>query len=304
MMRPLSLRLLSLALALCFTGCLNVQVPHAAPRKIGAAGDVGGRSTQVAAVAQNAVAQNAVAQNAVAQNAVAQNTVAQHALEPRLPSIETTARAGANHGSSRSFAGVAGESSAYRLSTSFAQDPLPTSVASPGPVSAVRANPRAAGSDVVLTDVFYGIPILQKSFFWDGNGEVDNSGIGVQWLHYLSDGVAIGPGLNATTWWTPGRDVYSAELEAQLRIHPFNDLPVFLDGSAGFQLANDQIPPGGTVWNYSFGFGFGTEWPVAEGTWLQAGAFYHHISNALGRMNDRNPSQNEARIWIGIAFDL
>jgi hypothetical protein len=167
-----------------------------------------------------------------------------------------------------------------------------------------KGSGRAEGADVITVDAFYGIPILQKSFFWDGNGEVDNTGVGAHWLHYLSDSVAIGPGLNATSWWTPGRDVYSAELEALLRIHPFDDWPVFIDGTAGFQLANDQIPPGGTVWNFSFGFGVGTEVPITDRTWFQAGAFYHHISNALGGQNVRNPSQNEARIWLGFAIDL
>jgi hypothetical protein len=161
-----------------------------------------------------------------------------------------------------------------------------------------------AGSTVASVDAFYGVPILQKSFFWDGNGETDNSGVGAQLLHYVTDGVAVGPGLNAASWWTGGRDVYSGELEGRLRIHPIDSLPVFVDGSSGFQLANDQIPPGGTVWNFSFGFGLGTEMPVSDSTRLQVGAFYHHISNALGRMNDRNPSQNEVRIWVGFAFDL
>jgi hypothetical protein len=29
---------------------------------------------------------------------------------------------------------------------------------------------------------------------------------------------------------------------------------------------------------------------------------YHHVSNALGRENDRNPSQNEAQLWVGFAL--
>jgi hypothetical protein len=225
-------------------------------------------------------------------------------IAPAFPDADLTSSAkvttrgfGANHGSSMS--GVRAVDGSRRHFAAAGSEPQ-----EPGATQHSRNGARAAGSDVLTSSVFYGVPILQKSFFWDGNGEVDNSGIGVHWLHYVADGVALGPGLNATTWWTPGRDVYSAELEAKLRIHPFNSLPVFVDGTAGYQLANEHIPPGGTVWNFSFGFGFGAEVPVAERTWFQAGAFYHHISNALGRQNDRNPSQNEARIWIGFAFDL
>lgn len=148
----------------------------------------------------------------------------------------------------------------------------------------------------------HGIPILQKSFFWDGQGEVEDSGIGVQAGHFVAEGVALGGKLGATSWWTGGRDVYSGELEGLLRIYPWSHGPVFFDGTTGFQLANDQIPPGGTLWNFSFGFGGGVDLPVGEDTSLLVGATYHHISNALGRDNDRNPSQNEARLWIGFGW--
>lgn len=45
----------------------------------------------------------------------------------------------------------------------------------------------------------------------------------------------------------------------------------------------------------TFGFGGGVDLPVGAGTSLLLGATYHHISNALGRENERNPSQNEAQ---------
>ena len=111
-------------------------------------------------------------------------------------------------------------------------------------------------------------------------------------------------GTTAAAWWTGGRDVYSAELEGLLRIHPVTGWPVFLDGSGGYQLANDQIPPGGTVWNFTFSFGAGIEVPIDRGVSLLTGVQYHHISNALGRESPRNPSQNEARLWVGFAWEF
>ncbi|MEO6597401.1 MAG: hypothetical protein ABIP94_21875 [Planctomycetota bacterium] len=161
-----------------------------------------------------------------------------------------------------------------------------------------------AGSTQLEARLHYGIPILQKSFFWDGNGEVDDTGIGLHAAHFIADDVALGLGTNLVTWWTGGRDVYSAELEGLLRVYPLHAWPLFLDATTGFQLANDQIPPGGTVWNLSFGFGGGLDFSIDDNTSLMVGVTYHHISNALGRMNDRNPSQNEARIWLGISWTL
>ena len=161
---------------------------------------------------------------------------------------------------------------------------------------------RREGAEFVSPRVHYGIPILQKSFYWDGNGEVDDTGLGLHWGRFVSDHAALGLGTNLTNWWTGGRDVQSAELEGLVRVYPKKDWPVFVSATAGFQLANDQIPPGGTVWNYTFGFGAGLDVPIAPGMSALFGVDYHHISNALGRDNPRNPSQNEARLWVGFGW--
>lgn len=162
---------------------------------------------------------------------------------------------------------------------------------------------RRAGASVLESRAHYGIPILQKSFAWDGNGEVDDVGVGLRALHFVVDDVAIGGGLTAAAWLTRGADIYSGELEGVLRLHPY-DGPLFFDFTGGFQQATQNIPPGGTDWNFSFSFGPGVEVPIASDCSLEMGASYHHISNALGRDNDRNPSQNEARLWFGFAWTL
>lgn len=160
------------------------------------------------------------------------------------------------------------------------------------------------GANVLTGATWYGVPIRQRSIFWDGNGEVNDNGLGAHVLHYFLQSWAIGLGLNFAGWWVGGPDVFSAELEGKTRVHPIDALPVFIEGTAGYQYASDHIPPGGTLWNFSFGFGIGAEFQVAERTNFQLGTFYHHISNALGRENRRNPSQNEVRFWLGFAYTL
>jgi len=164
---------------------------------------------------------------------------------------------------------------------------------------------RETGANTIEANAYYGVPILQKSFFWDGNGEVDNAGIGVHLSHYVADNLAFGLGTNYATWFTPGHDVYSGEVEAVVRGYPLGDSsPFFLDGNTGFQYASDLIPPGGTYWNFSFGFGGGVDLPLESGMSMLIGAHYHHISNALGRDNPRNPSQNEVRLWVGVIWNF
>jgi hypothetical protein len=159
-----------------------------------------------------------------------------------------------------------------------------------------------AGSTFVEARVHHGVPILQRSFFWDGNGEVDETGAAVRAGSYLTDTLAIGAGTGAAAWWTSGSDVFSVELEGLLRVRPWHDCPVYFDGTGGYLLATDQIPPGGTVWNFTFGFGGGVELPLARTTALVAGADYHHVSNALGRDSERNPSENAVRMYVGVEW--
>lgn len=167
-----------------------------------------------------------------------------------------------------------------------------------------RGIDRAAGAAFTQTRLYYGVPILQKSFLWDGNGEDDDAGLGVHVARFVDDDLAIGAGVNVGTWFYPGNDATSGELEGLLRWYPIHDLPLFWDLHGGYQHATEPTPRGGTEWNFSFGFGPGVDIPLGNGCSLEVGTTYHHISNALGRQNDRNPSQNEARVWLGVAWML
>ncbi|MBL9076713.1 MAG: outer membrane beta-barrel protein [Planctomycetes bacterium] len=167
-----------------------------------------------------------------------------------------------------------------------------------------RGVDRGVGATFAQARGYYGVPILQKSLLWDGNGEDDDAGLGVHVGHFAADDLAIGAGLNLGTWFYPGGNATSGELEGLLRWYPVHDLPLFLDLHGGYQHATEPTPRGGTDWNFSFGFGPGIDLPVGDGCSLELGTTYHHISNALGRQNDRNPSQNEARLWLGVAWTL
>lgn len=162
------------------------------------------------------------------------------------------------------------------------------------------------GDRITDVRVFYGIPILQKSFFWDGNSEVDNAGLKARQLWQVSDASALGVGLTGANWFLGGADVQSIELEGVGRSFVYRSeddaYGVFVEVTGGFQQATDSIPPGGTEWNFTFSFGPGVVVPLERSLDLQTGVTYHHISNALGRDTPRNPSQNEAQLWIGLAF--
>lgn len=177
----------------------------------------------------------------------------------------------------------------------------------PAPLPAVDPGPslHAAGDRVAMVTAHYGVPILQRSLFWDGNGEVDTFGTGLHGLWFASDGVALGLGVDGGVFVNPGHKEYGAEGVAHLRGYPLDgDLQgLFLDGTTGYLQTTDRVPPGGTEWNFTFSFGLGYEQRLSEHDSLLFAFSYHHMSNALGRDNPRNPSQNEGRAWIAYSWD-
>ncbi len=174
----------------------------------------------------------------------------------------------------------------------------------PAQAAAAAARLPHEGDRVLDLRAYYGLPILQKSFFWDGNGEVDQFGLRARHLWYESDSVALGCGLSVMNFLLGGSDVQAAEVDAIGHFHVYTGegFAVFVETTGGFLQATDAIPPGGTEWNFTFSGGSGVDVPVGDGVDLVTGATYHHISNALGHQNPRNPSQNEADLWIGVAF--
>ncbi|MEZ5964324.1 MAG: hypothetical protein R3F56_10805 [Planctomycetota bacterium] len=156
----------------------------------------------------------------------------------------------------------------------------------------------------VMARGFYGVPILRRSLFWDGDGEVDAYGGGAFLHWFLHDRFALGLGLEGDVFKAPGHDAYGIEGQLAARVYPYStpDLGIFVDGTAGYLQTTEQVPPGGTEWNFTFSFGPGVEVPLYDASHLLIGGTYHHISNALGRQNQRNPSQNEFRFWVGLQW--
>jgi hypothetical protein len=161
-----------------------------------------------------------------------------------------------------------------------------------------------SGDRTLQVQTYVGIPILQKSFFWDGNGEDDTAGGKARHLWHISDDLAIGAGLTGGVFFQSGGDAYVLEGEGVGRIYLYRsaDYTVFAELTGGWMQSTRPAPQDGTEWNMTFSFGPALELPLGENTGFLTGLTYHHVSNALGRDNSRNPSQNEAQLWAGIAW--
>lgn len=153
----------------------------------------------------------------------------------------------------------------------------------------------------------HGVPLLGKSFAWDGEYDGENYTLSAAHHWFVSDRIALGAQVSASRWQLEGRHAWGGELMGTSRwffaeLNELEKMGFFFDINGGAVVTNGPFPPEGTSFNFSFGFGPGLEVPINDKTSFMAAIQYHHVSNALGSGNDRNPSQNEARFWIGIGL--
>ena len=108
----------------------------------------------------------------------------------------------------------------------------------------------------------------------------------------------------ATTIRTGG-DALAFEIEATARHYLFElgKVGVMFEASGGGSFASRDIPPGGRSANWIFGLGPSIEIPLTDTTDLLVGYQWRHLSNGAGGESPSNPTQNDHRIWAGVAFD-
>ena len=78
---------------------------------------------------------------------------------------------------------------------------------------------------------------------------------------------------------------------------------ILFEFSGGGMYGDRAVPPRGTDWNWVFGYGPTFELPLSDTADLLFGYQWRHLSNGLGSSSPENPSQNDHRVWLGIALD-
>lgn len=103
----------------------------------------------------------------------------------------------------------------------------------------------------------------------------------------------------------PG-DAFGANLNLILRWHLVarDSYSLFVEGGAGVLGTTEEIPAGGTNFNFTPQAGFGATFALDEekGSRLYTGVRWHHISNARIKGADDNPGRDAAMAYIGVSF--
>jgi len=90
----------------------------------------------------------------------------------------------------------------------------------------------------------------------------------------------------------------------QLRWHflEAEKFSLFVDGGIGFTIADDEVPEGGTHFNYTPRGGVGASFELDEGVHLLGAVRFWHISNGNLHGRDENPSQDGIQYYVGVMF--
>ncbi len=81
------------------------------------------------------------------------------------------------------------------------------------------------------------------------------------------------------------------------------DWTVYGDVGIGLLFSFDDVPDGGTSFNFTPRAGLGYTTRIDDdGTRLQLGVRYHHVSNARIEGDGRNPSRDSVMVYAGVVF--
>ena len=86
-------------------------------------------------------------------------------------------------------------------------------------------------------------------------------------------------------------------------LHPEDDdtWTIYADAGIGLLLGFDNVPDGGTGFNFTPRAGVGGTYRLNDhGTRLQGGVRWHHISNGRIEGNARNPSRDSIMVYAGV----
>ena len=160
-----------------------------------------------------------------------------------------------------------------------------------------------------FTDFPKGTWTLQTygTYFNELGSEDVEAGIGTLGAsYYFIDNMSLGLELSGFGISQPGDNAVAVGGGVIFRHHVIatRQGTFFLDLAASLFEASEDVPPGGTRFNFIEQAGIGVTCPLRGNAHLFLGVRYLHLSNAQIEGDDRNPSLNGVAAYAGIVFKL
>ncbi len=101
-----------------------------------------------------------------------------------------------------------------------------------------------------------------------------------------------------------GPDACAGEIRFLIRHHLLSHdrFTLFADIGEGFFEASEDVPPGGTRFNFVFRAGLSASYQLRDDLYLIGGARYWHLSNAKLEGEARNPAKNGVEGYVGVMW--
>lgn len=127
------------------------------------------------------------------------------------------------------------------------------------------------------------------------------------WSRFLADEVEFSMEVGGWYFAQEGDDTAGINWNVIFRWHAFHDeaftWTVYFDAGIGVLGSFDNVPGDGTGFNFTPRLGAGFTHAIGdEGTRLQIGVRWHHISNGRIEGDERNPGRDSVMVYAGVIF--
>ena len=125
---------------------------------------------------------------------------------------------------------------------------------------------------------------------------------GAEFDYFLEDDLSLDFGFLYMDVQQNGPNANGFNFTLQLRWHFLNKdtWSMFIEGGAGMLRTTENVPTGGSKFNFTPQAGVGFTFDIGNNNRLLTGVKWHHISNA--NTYDTNPGRDSIMVWGGISF--
>lgn len=123
------------------------------------------------------------------------------------------------------------------------------------------------------------------------------------WSYFIADSIEFSAELNGWYFDQPGDNAFGINPAFVFRWHFFEigNWSFYGDAGIGLLLSTDDTPVGGTSFNFTPRLGTGLTYRLTDdGTRLQVGVRWHHISNARLEGDIENPARDGVMFYTGV----
>ncbi|MDP7004894.1 MAG: acyloxyacyl hydrolase [Phycisphaerales bacterium] len=144
---------------------------------------------------------------------------------------------------------------------------------------------------------------LTGGYGWDvKTSENKLTTYGVEFEYFVEDNLSLDIGLLGIDVDQRGKNVDGLNFTLQLRWHfaTKETWSLFMEGGAGLLRTSDNVPAGGSKFNFTPQAGLGASFDIGNNNRWLIGVRWHHISNA--NTYDTNPGRDSIMVWTGLSF--